>query len=183
MRKSNSTILMFCLLFAFSMASAAAPMKPGLWEMTMGSEEIRNMPKPSREEMEQMEQVRRMGIPVPQLKDGAMVLRACVTEEMAGSDEPLQMNMGQDGCQMKNFIKTGNSYSADIVCNGPQRRGQGKVKGTYFGSDRFVSTYDFKGTAGGHPINEHAEQSGKWLSADCGDIKPVVVSPPSSKKK
>jgi hypothetical protein len=35
------------------------------------------------------------------------------------------------------------------------------------------STYDFKGSAGGQPVSQHQETSGKWLGADCGNVKPV----------
>jgi hypothetical protein len=52
-------------------------------------------------------------------------------------------------------------------------KGEGKAKGTFTGTDRFTSTYDFKGTMDGQPVNQHHDSSGKWLSAECGNVKPA----------
>jgi hypothetical protein len=52
-------------------------------------------------------------------------------------------------------------------------KGKGKGQGTFSGGERFTSTYDFKGTSGGRPVAQHQETSGKWLGADCGNVRPV----------
>lgn len=174
MRKLTLALLMLPMLSA----SAADQMKPGLWEMTMKSDAMKSMPKIPPEQMEQM---RKMGINVPQMQDGAMVTRVCVSREMAERDQ-LPQAMGKDmGCQPKNMQRSGNGYSLDIICDGPAMKGEGKAKGTFAGSERFTSTYDFKGTMHGQPVNQHHESSGKWLGADCGDVKPVGAA--AGKKK
>jgi hypothetical protein len=180
MRKTTSSILMLCLLSASAAVSAAGQMKPGLWEMTMKPDAMKNMPKiPS----EQMEQMRKMGITMPQMQDGGIAQKVCITKEMAERDGTPQMHMAETGCQSKNFASTGNTYSGNIICNGPTLKGEGKVKGTFSGNERFSSTYEFKGTAEGQPVNQRSENSGKWLSADCGDVKPVGEAVQSTKKK
>jgi hypothetical protein len=158
-------------LYALSANAAWAEgqMKPGLWEMTMKSNAMKHMPKIPPEQMEQM---RRMGMNVPDFKDGGMVSKVCVTPQMAARDAP-GMDQMETGCQAKNMKRSGNSYSADIVCTGAAMKGNGKVSGSFSGKDRFSSTYDFKGTVQGQPVSHHQETSGRWLGADCGSVKPM----------
>ena len=138
--------------------------------MTVKSDMMKNMPKipPA-----QMEQMRKMGIQMPEFKDDGIMTKACISKAMAERNQAPEMAHKESGCDTRNFQRSGNSYSADIVCDGTMMKGTGKVKGTYSGNQSFTSIYDFKGTAHGQPINEHQESAGKWLSADCGSVKPM----------
>lgn len=169
MHKLAQSLLLTSTLFASS-TFAAEQMKPGLWEMTMKSDAMKNMPKIPPEQMEQM---RKMGINVPQMTDGGIVNKVCITKKMAESAQAPGMDKNGMGCQTKNYQRSGGSYSADIVCNGADMKGEGKIKGVFSGDSSFSSTYEFKGTAHGQPINQRHESSGKWLAADCGNVKPV----------
>lgn len=175
MRKFAVPLLLCPLLSLSISASAETAMKPGLWEMTMKSDAIKNMPKIPPEQMEQM---RKMGVNVPQMQNGAMVTKVCVTKQMAESQTP-GVEKNEMGCETKNYKRSGNSYSADIVCNGADMKGEGKAKGTFAGDQSFTSTYDFKGTMHGQPVNQHHESSGKWLGTDCGSVKPVSAPKPA----
>lgn len=161
--------LMLSLLSVSTATFAAGQIKPGLWEMTVKSDAMKNMPQipPA-----QMEQMRKMGINIPQMKDGAMVTRVCISKQMAERDQPPVMAQNEAGCQAKNYQHSGTGYSLDIVCNGPMK-GEGKARGTFAGSESFTSTYDFKGTMQGQPVSQHQDTSGKFLSADCGSVKPI----------
>lgn len=170
MRKIAASILMLSLLSASAVALAAGQMKPGLWEMTMKSDAFKNMPKIPPQQMEQM---RKMGVTVPNMQNGGIVQKVCITRQMVERDGTPQMLQTESGCESKNFKTSGNSYSGDIVCTGPDLKGEGKVKGVFSGNESFSSVYDFKGTAGGQPVSQHQETSGKWLGADCGNVKPV----------
>lgn len=170
MRKSIIPLLLCSLLSA--PAWAAAQMKPGLWEMTMKSDALKNMPKIPPEQMEQM---RKMGVNVPQMTDQGMVTKVCITRQMADSAQAPGMDRNEMGCQSKNYQRSGNSYSVDIVCDGPDMKGTGKAKGRFAGDTGFTSTYDFKGTMHGQPVSQRHENSGKWLDADCGNVKPMEV--------
>ncbi|HJV86182.1 MAG TPA: DUF3617 domain-containing protein [Noviherbaspirillum sp.] len=171
MRTLTTSLLLCSMLSVSAHALAAGQMKPGLWEMTMKSDAMKNMPKIPPEQMEQM---RKMGVNVPQFQDGAMVTKVCITKQMAEADQPPGIDEKETGCQTKNYQRSGNTYSVDIVCNGDQMKGEGKAKGSFAGSESFTSTYDFKGTMHGQPVNQHQETSGKWLAADCGAVKPVT---------
>jgi len=174
MRTLTMSLLLGSMLCTSVTAHAAEQMKPGLWEMTMKSDETANMPKMSPEQMEQM---RRMGINMPQTQDGAIVTKMCITKQMAERDQP-PMSGNDSGCQSKNYRRSGNTYTVDIVCTGPTMKGEGKAKGTFAGTSSFTSTYDFKGTMNGQPVTQHHESSGRWLAADCGNVKPVGDAPP-----
>jgi hypothetical protein len=173
------TTLATILLCCSSAALAAGPMKAGLWEMSIKSDAMKNMPKITPEQMQQMKQ---MGINVPQMQDGGMVTKVCISKEMAERDQPPEMNRKESGCEARNYQRSGSSYSVDIICDGPSMKGQGKAQGTFSGSDSFTSTYDFKGTAHGHPVDQHHESKGKWLSADCGNVAPLDSMGKAGKK-
>jgi hypothetical protein len=170
MKKTLIPILLFSLTTVSASAFAAGKMKPGLWEMTMKSDMIKAMPKISPEQMEQM---RKMGLPIPSFQDGGMTTKACISKAMAERDHPPEMNRKEAGCESRNFKQSGSDYSVDIVCDGSDLKGNGKSTGHFSNGENFTSTYDFKGVAHGRPVNQHHETSGKWLSADCGDVKPM----------
>jgi len=159
-----------CAALLAAGAAHAGQMKPGLWEMTMKSDAMKNLPKIPPEQMEQM---RKMGIAVPQMSDQGMVTRVCISKAMAERDQTPEMAKPQHGCETKNLTRSGNSYAVDIVCNSPQLKGQGTAKGSFSGNESFSSTYEFKGTANGQPVSERHESKGRWLGADCGNLPPV----------
>lgn len=168
MRKSVFALSMCMLLGMCATATAAGYLKAGLWEMTMKSDQIaKNMPKMTPEQMEMM---RKRGINMPQMQDGAMVTKVCISKEMAEREHP-PMEHKDSGCQSKNVQRNGNTSTVDIVCDGPNMKGNGTAKWTKSGDNTYNSTYDFKGTMHGRPVDQHVESSGKWLTADCGDVK------------
>ncbi|MFZ6774525.1 DUF3617 domain-containing protein [Undibacterium sp. SXout7W] len=156
---------------------ASDKMKPGLWEMSMRSDAMKSMPKISPEQIEKMKQ---MGIKMPAMQNGAMVHKVCISKEMTEQNAPFTAAKEQQSCQSKNVSKSGSNYSMDLICDSPEMKGVGTVKGSATG-DSMSSVYDFKGTAHGQAISQHMETSGKWLSSDCGDIKPIGEMPPTKK--
>jgi hypothetical protein len=170
MRKISASILTLLMLCVSPAVWSAGQMKPGLWEMTMKSDAMKSMPKIPPEQIEKMKQ---MGVNMPQMQDGAIVTKVCISKEMAEREQPPQMTPNESGCQAKNYQRKADSYSVDIVCDSAQMKGTGSAKGAFASNESFNSTYDFKGTAHGQSISQHYESSGKWLNAACGDIKPV----------
>ena len=82
------TTIVFSALLALSASGtslAAGAMKPGLWEMTMKSDAMKAMPALSPQQMEQM---RKAGVNVPQMQAGGMVTKVCISKEMAERDQP-----------------------------------------------------------------------------------------------
>lgn len=169
MRNSTILILLASMMSISTAALAAGGMKPGLWNMTMKSDAMKDLKMPKLTP-EQMEQMKKMGIKLPDMQDGAMTVKVCMTKAMIERNEP-PTGPQESGCQSKNMQRSGSSYSADIICDGPVLKGEGKAKGT-FTSSEVNSIYDFKGTSQGKPVVMHHETTGKWVSADCGDVKP-----------
>lgn len=158
-------------LFSLSAnAHAAEQIRPGLWEMHMQSDAMRGMPAISPEQQEQM---RRMGIPMPKMQNDGIVTQVCITKEMAQSQSVPHMSE-QTGCEVQNHKQSGRQYSADIVCNGPQMKGKGKIKGSMKSAEQFESTYEFEGTAEGRPVRHQQVSKGRWIAADCGKVKPMT---------
>lgn len=174
MRKFTLPLLL-CSMLHMPFAMADSPMKPGLWEMTMKSDAMKNMPSMSPAQIEQM---RKMGVQIPEMRDGGMVTKVCISPEMLKSEKLPGMQANDTGCEVKNHQQSGNNYSADMICDGTMMKGKGRIQGTYNGDHSFTSSYDFKGTMGGRPVDQRHETSGKWLSADCGGIKPVTEMMP-----
>ncbi len=150
-------------------ATAASTLKPGLWEMTMKSDSTRQMPTLTPEQIKKM---REMGVNMPETRDGGVVHRMCMTKEMVEHDRP---PMGREGseCKLKNYNRSGGSYRAELECDGPNMKGTGIIKGRLASSESFSSTYDFQGTARGQEVKQHHESNGRWLSGDCGNVKPI----------
>ena len=170
-------IQLFTLLigiFFLGNAEAAGKMKPGLWEMSIKSDAMKSMPKMSPEHMEQM---KKMGINMPIVEDGVIKTKVCISKEMAEQDPSSMAHQNNSNCTPKNVVQNGNDYSMDLICDGPELKGVGMVRGSFNGSDTVRSSYDFKGTSHNHPVNHHTESTGKLLSSDCGDVKPLGVFP------
>ncbi|MFZ6844283.1 DUF3617 domain-containing protein [Undibacterium sp. RuTC16W] len=164
------TLLGLFIAIATPAVFAAGKMKPGLWEMTMQSDAMKNMPAIPPEQLEKMKQ---MGIKIPMMQNGGMTHQVCITKEMAERDHPGTGQKEDAACQPKNMQNSGGTWSMDLICDSPDMKGTGTVKGMYSGDSAMQSTYDFKGVSHGKPISQHMETKGKWLSADCGDVKPA----------
>jgi hypothetical protein len=161
-------------LFFLDAAHAAGKMKSGLWEMSMKSDAMKAMPKMPPEQMEQM---KKMGINMPMMEDGVIKTKVCISKEMAEQDPATAVQQHHANCTTKNLVQNGNDYSMDLICDSPELKGVGTVKGSFNGSDTVHSSYDFKGTSHNHPVSNHMETTGKLLSSDCGDVKPLGILP------
>jgi hypothetical protein len=80
----------------------------------------------------------------------------------------------QTGWDVENQKRSGKQYSADIVCNGPQMKGKGRVKGSMKSTEQVESTYEFGDTVEGRPGKRQRASSGRWIAADCGKVKPMM---------
>lgn len=168
MRYFSPIVLIFCV----ATAMAAETMKPGLWEMTMKSDDVNRASMPEMSPA-QREQMRTMGIELPEMRDGAVVQRVCFTKEMTQRNDPPGAAPTDPDCKVKNHQRGANSYRADVVCDGPNLKGTGIIKGSYSGPERFSSTYQFTGTSRGKPVKQQHDTSMRWLGANCGNVKPM----------
>jgi hypothetical protein len=175
--------LIVAIVALLSCTAAAAQVKPGLWEMTMKSDQFKQQPMPNLTPA-QKEQMQKMGVTLPTVRDGAFVQQVCLTkEDIARNKTPGAPREASGECKIANQNQSGNTYRADLVCDGPNLKGKGTLKGTYSGDSSYTSSYDFNGTSRGREANQHIETSGKWLKADCGSVKPASELAEGLRKK
>ena len=97
---------------------------------------------------------------------GGMTVQACITREMAEhNDVPLQ-----NGCTSTQQKKSGNRMQFTFRCTNPPSSGEGEVS---FTPDAYTSHTTVKTSVQGEMQTMTMDATGKWLSADCGSVKPV----------
>jgi hypothetical protein len=163
-------------------ASAGPRQKPGLWEISTQSEmkndrlkakAAQQQPQMTPEMMAQMQQY---GIKMPQINSqGAMTQsmsqKICLTPEQAAKAEHPDFGRSQQ-CQMTKSSYSGNTFTGEMKCNSPEMQGTGTISMTLDSDAAYHGTMHFSGTsAHGGPMEMNNQISGKWLGADCGDVK------------
>ncbi|MFZ6648256.1 DUF3617 domain-containing protein [Undibacterium sp. TJN25] len=176
------SMLALPLLCVAAYSHAAGTIKPGLWEMRMEMDPAQAQMAAQMAKLppEQLAQMNKMGIKLPQIQGNTVVQKVCLTKEMIESEHPPAMSKEQSMCQPRNFVKSSGGYSMDITCDSPDFKGTGSTRSTFVSPESITSVYDFKGTARNMPINQHHESKGKWLGASCGDVQPLTA-PPAAK--
>jgi hypothetical protein len=167
-----------------SLHAAAQTQAPGLWEhsfkmksqdgqiekaMAEMQKQMAAMPPDQRKQVEQMMAERGMSM-------GAQgtVVKVCVTkEEVARKAEP---QFGE-GCTQQVVQRNANSMKVKFECSRPQpMKGEGEVSfvsdKAYTGKSNVVTSL-----ANGQTHQMAIEMVGKWLAADCGDVKPRPALP------
>lgn len=161
------------LLSFLSVASAASgadnSIRPGLWEVTTTSMLFALVPQIPPDQMQKLTSLaKQYGLDIPQIQDGAATSRVCITQQMAEQDIPSYFHSNQSGCSVKNAIRSENSYKMDLVCTGSPLKGNGRAEGTFATAESFSGWTVFTGTVQDTPVNEHADTTGRWISASCG---------------
>ena len=166
----------------FALNAHAQTVKPGLWEMTnklqSGSGEIEkamaeaqrtmaDLPPEQRKMMQDM--MAKQGVTIGASAPGAMRINICLTQEMIDNNE---LSAPAGDCKTTHSPRVGNSMKVSYVCTKPPSSGEGQV--TFAGPEAFDSKMTVNTTASGKNEKVMLEGQGKWLSAECGAIKPVV---------
>jgi hypothetical protein len=119
------------------------------------------MPPDQRKQMEAMMSQR--GVKMAPGANGGMAMQMCMTKEMAErNDMPMQ-----DGCRMTKNERSGNTMKMAFTCTKPPSSGEGQV--TFTSSEAYTSRMTVKSGADTMTM----EGTGKFLKADCGNVKPV----------
>ncbi len=170
------------ILLATSLPVAAQNLKPGLWEihnkmsgnaeldqaMAEMQKELAAMPPEQRKQMEAMMAQRGMQMPRAGA-GGAMAMRVCMSREMVARDDvPMQ-----EGCRITSRSRSGNTLKMAFSCSNPPSSGEGQF--TYLSSEAYRSRMTMKTGSDGKSETMTTDATGKWLGADCGNIKPMVA--------
>lgn len=164
-------------LSVLPLSATAQNMKPGLWEitskmqtgsgemersMTKMQQQMASMPPEQRKMMEEMmaKQGTKMGA-------GGTSVRMCMTKEMVERNE---MPAQRGDCKTTSQARTGNTMKVAFTCTNPPSSGEGQI--TFVSSEAYTSKMAISTTVQGKPEKINVESAGKWLGADCGDVKP-----------
>lgn len=169
-------------LAVLALSAQAQTIKPGLWENTSkmgGSPEIEqamakmqqqmaSMPPEQRKMMEEM--MSKQGVSVGSNGSG-MVAKVCMTKEMAErGDVPTRQ---QGDCTTTTSDKTSRGMTMKFTCTNPPSSGEGQL--TFSGDSAYTMKMKINSTAQGAPKTMTIDTAAKWLSSDCGSVKPLAL--------
>ena len=168
-------------------AAAAAPafaqqaLKPGLWQvetrmpsdpefeksMAEMREQLASM---SPEERKQMEaKMGKQGVQLAAGAKGGAATRFCMTREQAARQE----SPGAKGeCTVTKVNRSGNTVSSSFTCSNPRSSGESVVR--YASAEAYSSKTTTVTEQGGKKDTTVIESDAKWLSSDCGTVKPLA---------
>ncbi len=175
--------LLAAALMAFATTAGAQALKPGLWEVThkMNSgvsqmdqqraqmqKQMAAMPPAQRKQMEEM--MAKHGTQMPgAAAGGGMSMKMCMTREMAERNEiPAQ----QGDCKTTQQSRSGNTMKMAFACTNPPSSGEGQY--TFTSPEAYSMKMAVSTTVQGKAQKMNMEGSGKWLGADCGNVKPIT---------
>jgi hypothetical protein len=179
--------LHFLLAAALATAAAAAgaqSMKPGLWEITskmqsgngqmerqmaQAQERMASLPPDQRKMMEEM--MARQGVKMGTAGGGGMTMKVCMTKEMVERSEMPSQQRGD--CKTTSQSRSGNTMKMAFACTNPPSTGEGQF--TFNGSEGYTMKMAVNTTVQGKPETMNMDANGKWLGADCGDVKPRAM--------
>lgn len=185
-RSVVSAVALTTLASAWPLAQAAtAPIKPGLWEMR--SEQMLMDGKPMPDVSAQMEQamknvppqlraqmqaqMKSMGVEMTGGMGGAgTAVKICLSKEMLEQD---RWQNTQAGCTTKTTSLSGSTMKWTVQCTQPPGHGEGTT--TFSGNTGFSSQVNMTTQQAGRNTTMNMKSSGKWLGANCGDLKPIAM--------
>lgn len=168
-------LLLLPLMSICAMHAQAAEnnMRPGLWEVNTTSGLLNLVEQIPPDQMQNLANLaKQYGLDMPAIKDGTANSKVCITKEMAEQKVPPYFFHPQSGCEAKNAMRVENRYSADLACASDQINGQGKTEATLTSAESFIGQTQFKGSVRGVAVDERANTSGRWMSANCGVTRP-----------
>lgn len=171
-------------LILCSAPARAQTMKPGLWEannkiggspemdqaMARMQQQMAAMPPAQRKMMEDVLAQQGVGMGGASA-GGGMVLKMCITKEMAARDQlPVQQ---QGNCTTTTTDKSSKGMKMKFTCTNPPSNGEGQF--TFAGETAYTMKMKVNNTSQGAPKTTTVDTSARWLAADCGAIKPMVM--------
>ncbi len=186
--KTLTHSLLALSLLGLAGAASAQKVAPGLWEysatmkmqgaqvdaaMARMQEQMARMPPEKRQQMEQMMAAR--GISMGSGGPGAamtgaqpIVVKVCITPEQAASDD---IGRPDSNCQQTHKERSGKTLKFKFSCSG-ERQAKGEGEFTIDSDKATKGRVVVDGIEKGQPMRMEMAHTGRWLGADCGDIKP-----------
>jgi hypothetical protein len=174
-------------VLAFSLAASAAlanpSVAPGLWEyrsamktndpamqqaMAEAQKALASMPPEQRRQMEQMMAAQGMGISASGSGGPSTSFRVCITPEQAARQE---LPPPDDKCTHRITGRTANSMKFAIECPAEKTRGEGEM--VFANARAYDGRFTMQQVQGGKTMKMESTIAARWVSADCGSIKPA----------
>ncbi len=167
-------------LLTLATGVCAQTMKPGLWEITNNMQsggkdltaamasmqkQMAAMPPEQRKMMQDM--MAKQGVQMGSGTGGGMSIKMCLTPEMVERNEVAPKQQGD--CTHTTSPRVGGTMKYSFKCTKPASSGQGEVTFTS------PEAYSMKMSMTSAERNMDMQANGKWLGANCGDIKPIQV--------
>ena len=161
-------------------AHAQDHIKPGLWESTVSMKSdnpafeqmkarLAAMPPEQRAQMEKMMAGHGMGMGA----DGS-TMRVCVTkEQIARGFHPED----KGHCSRSNVSTSGNVTKFDFACQSERSTVTGHGAFTEMGDTAFNVVSSTEMVSEKRTMHMQSEINGKFVSSDCGDVKPIEPPP------
>jgi hypothetical protein len=166
------------------LTAGAQTLKPGLWEissqmqsssgqmekgMAQMQAQMAAMSPEQRKMMQEMMAKHGVGMGSGMGGPGGMNVKVCMTKDMTERNQmPAQ---GRGDCKQTLSPRVGNTMSMSFTCTNPPSSGEGQV--TFISPEAYSTKMTVKTMMQGKPEQMKMDSSGKWLSADCGSIKPL----------
>lgn len=166
-----------------SLCVQAQATKPGLWEMTSKvdpsgnsamakqmeqmQKQMASKPPEQRKMMEEM--MAKQGMNMSFGAGGATTMKICVTPEMA-SRPPVQQ---QKDCTYNYPARSGNTQRFSFQCTKPAGSGEGEIN--FKGESEYDGKMKITRSENGKNETMTMLTSGKFLNANCGNIKPLAM--------
>ena len=170
-----------CLLTVAALADERAAIKPGLWEFTHQTDAngrppipedlLAKMPPETRARMDAAMQARAAGSGGSH--GGSSTTRQCMTEK--DLERGFRADDDRQHCTQKVLSRTRTSMEVAVECTnvgGAGGSGHGTFKWSAPNSETVAGTIDMTLTQSGQSMTTKVKLSGRWLGADCGDVKP-----------
>ncbi len=172
-----------CAGMACMLPAQAQKIAPGLWEIQMKlssadgrlqeqmarmQKELAALPADQRKMMEEM--MARQGVALDAAK-GLQSVRVCISKEQAERDELPADPEGR--CKYERMQRSGSTLRFAFTCTDPASRGEGEIKlqgDKAYTARMTTETTDKRGQVQRVEMNQQA----RWLSADCGSIRPAA---------
>jgi hypothetical protein len=172
--------LMTACALAFAVHTAAAqttpPMKAGLWQIHVErgengqkmqdgnermKERMKNMTPEDRKRVEEM--MKQHGVATGE----GGVIKLCYSQKMVEHGAWTD----QGGCKTEFSNRSATSWKWHSICTEAGYQGDGEA--TFPDAENFVVKSTGVSTIGGKNRTTSSTRTGKWLAADCGDLKPL----------
>jgi Protein of unknown function (DUF3617) len=161
-------------------AQTAPKIKPGLWQIHIEQErngqKLPNASERMKDHMKDMTPERRKQFEEMMKQRGVDpnatdTIKVCYSQKMV--DHGAWTDQG--GCKTDFTDRSATSWKWHSVCSALGYEGDGEA--TFSDADNFTVKSSGVATAGGKTVKSNSTRTGKWLSADCGGVKPMDDTP------